>query len=220
MLVLAVMVHMLKYAQMASRRPPRRAHLRAHGGEGVALYRGDFVAARAHLEQSLEPGVAPQPSTPSFAGGLPPRIVSLTWLLRALWGLGYADQAWQRSQEAVAVALQLEHAPSLVFAAYSATMVAQFRRDVVTTQATAEALMALAEAQGLGFRSEEGRCFRGWALALQGEADEGLAQFRQGLAAHHTSGPKVGKPIVVPCWPRRVARWGCQRRGSKCWRRP
>ena len=77
----------------------------------VALYRGDLIAARTHLEQSLERSAAQQPSTPIFAGGLYPGIASLVWLVRALWVLGYADQAQQRSQEALALARQAGACP-------------------------------------------------------------------------------------------------------------
>ena len=44
---------------------------------GNALYLGNLVAARAHLEQSLEISAVPQSSTPIFAGRLHPRVTSL-----------------------------------------------------------------------------------------------------------------------------------------------
>ena len=91
----------------------------------VALYRGDLIAARTHFEQSLELSAAQPPSTSIFAGGLYPGIASLVWLVRALWVLGYADQARQRSQEALALARQTEHAPSIAYAEYMLAMLSQ-----------------------------------------------------------------------------------------------
>ena len=39
---------------------------------------------------------------------------------------------------------------------------------------------------------------RGWALAMQGDAGEGMAQIGQGLAAHQrVGGPELGRPSVL-----------------------
>ena len=75
---------------------------------------GDLVAARAHLEQSwrLADPCRPPPALPVASSGGHP----LTWMAQVLWGLGYADQARQRSQEALALARQAGHTPSLAYA--------------------------------------------------------------------------------------------------------
>ena len=157
---------------------------------GVALYFGDLVLARADLEQSLDLSATQQLSTSISASGLDPRIASLLWLVRALWVLGYADQAQQRSQEALALARQVGHTPSLAYAEYFTTMLYHHRRDVALTQAHAEALMGLA--------AEQGRILRGCALAMQGDAGEGIMQISQGLAAHQrVGGPELGRPSVL-----------------------
>ena len=71
---------------------------------GNALYLGHLVAARAHLEQSLQISAVPPSSSLLFADRLHPTITSYAWILRPLWQLGYADQAQQRCQEALALA--------------------------------------------------------------------------------------------------------------------
>jgi len=81
----------------------------------IALYRGDLVVARVHLEQNLELSAAEPPLTHIFVAGLHPRIASLVWLMRTLWVLGYTDQAQQRSQVTLALARQAGHTPSLAF---------------------------------------------------------------------------------------------------------
>ncbi len=136
----------------------------------AALDQGDPVAARAHLEQSLELAAAPPPATALSAAGLHPRIESLAKLMRVLWLLGYAAQAQRRGQEALALARHVGHTPSVAYAAYFVTTLSQCRRDVAATHAHADALMALAQEQGFVFRLEQGRILRGWALAMQGAA--------------------------------------------------
>jgi predicted ATPase len=164
---------------------------------GLALYFGNLIASRTHLEQSLELSTAQQPSIPTFAGGLHPTIVCRAWLARALLEMGSADQARQRSHEAVALAQQMEHTPSLGYAEYYAAMLTQQQWDIRGLQACAEALMTLADAQGFALRYEQGRILRGWALAMRGDPATGVAQIRQGLAAYQGTGPQVGRPSIL-----------------------
>ena len=144
--------------------------------------------------------ISPLPSSPPplSAAGLHPQIESLAKLMRVLWLLGYADQAQLRSQEALALARHVGHTPSGAYAAYFVTTLSQCRRDAVATHAQADALMALAQEQGLVSRLEQGRILRGWALAMQGAAAAGVAQIRQGLAAHERAGvPQLGRPAML-----------------------
>jgi predicted ATPase/DNA-binding winged helix-turn-helix (wHTH) protein/tRNA A37 threonylcarbamoyladenosine biosynthesis protein TsaE len=167
------------------------SHLIVGGNE---LYLGNLVAARTHLEQSLEISAVPRSSSPLFAGRLHPRITSYAWILRPLWQLGYADQAQQRCQEALALAQQLGHTPSLALVEYFAAALCQFRQDAAATYACADALMTLADTQGFGLRLEQGRMLRGWALAMQGDAATGVAHIRHGLVASEGVGPETLRP--------------------------
>jgi predicted ATPase len=160
---------------------------------GNALYRGDLVAACAHLEQSLEVSAVPHSTSTLLAGRLHPRITSYSWILRPLWALGYADQAQRRCQEVLALGQQLGHTPSLALVEYFAAMLSQACRDVVATYARADALMAFATAQGLVHRVEQGRILLGWALAMQGDTAAGVRQIHQGLA-HQDMEIKLGRP--------------------------
>ena len=156
----------------------------------VELYRGHVVVSRAHLEQSLPRDDTPLLCSPLFPGGYMLRVIHLTSFAHALWASGYTDQAQQRVQEALDLAHQEEHPPSLSWAQASAALVAQYRRDVAATQAHTEGLMAFAAAQGFRSRLAQGRMLRGWALAMQGDAAEGLVQIQQGWAVHQSVGPK------------------------------
>jgi hypothetical protein len=73
--------------------------------------------------------------------------------------------------------------------------------------------MAVAAAHGFVHRVGHGRLLRGWALAMRGDAIEGVAQIRQGLAVSQGEGLNLAAPIFSVCWRRRVARRGSQRRG-------
>jgi len=57
----------------------------------------------------------------------------------------------------------------------------------------AEAVIALATTQGFPQWWALGIVLRGWALAEQGQAAEGVAEIRQGLAAWRATGAEVGR---------------------------
>ncbi len=58
-----------------------------------------------------------------------------------------------------------------------------------------------------------GTILRGWALAEQGQEEEGIAQMRQGLAAYRATGAERGGRIILPCWPKRMGKWDRARKG-------
>jgi predicted ATPase len=180
---------------LAQRQPDTGFLLEEHFAMGsMAFYRGDFIAARSDLEQSLRLADTLQSPTPTLRGGFVPGVIPLTYMALALWALGYTDQARQRSQEALALAQQSGHTPSLALAEFFATLLSQFRRDVAATQAHADALMTLAAAQGFALRFEQGRILRGWALAMRGDAGGGMAHLRQGVAESQGVGPELLRP--------------------------
>ena len=161
----------------------------------VASYRGDFLAARARLEHGCRLADAVPSPAPLLRGGFVRRVTLRTSLARVLWPLGYAEQARQRSQEALTLARQGDHGPTLAYAEYLVALVCQCRRDVAATQAHVDALLAVAAVHGLTFRAEQGRLLQGWTLAMQGEAAAGVAHLRQALAS-----PDVGPESMRPYW--------------------
>jgi predicted ATPase len=61
-------------------------------------------------------------------------------------------------------------------------------------QNRAEALIALSREQGFEQRLAEGAAQWGWALAEQGQSDEGVAQIHHGLAALRTTRAEIARP--------------------------
>jgi predicted ATPase len=160
----------------------------------IAFYRGEFIAARTHLEQSLGlSNTLPSP-TPTLHGGFVSGVTSLTWLTLTLWALGYADQAQQRCQEMLTLIRQAGHTMSVMWTERIASILSQCHRDIAATRAHADAAMTLAAAQGTALRVEQGRLLRGWALAMWGDAAGGMAQIRQGLAAIQGEGIELMRP--------------------------
>jgi predicted ATPase len=101
----------------------------------------------------------------------------------------------QRSQEALALAQALAHPFSLVNTQHFAAFLHHRRREALAVQAQADALLALAIEQGFPLWVGFGTCWRGWALAMQGQGEVGLEQLRQGMAAVLATGQELMRPL-------------------------
>ena len=124
-------------------------------------------------------------------------MTCLSYAAWVLWFLGYPDQALKRSQEALALAAGLSHPFSLAFALGFAAVLHQLRREEQAAQERAEAVIALSTEQGFPFWLALGTILRGWALAEQGQGEEGIAQIRQGLAAYRATGAEIVRPYFL-----------------------
>ena len=118
-------------------------------------------------------------------------------LAPVLWMLGYPEQALRSSQEAIARAQALAHPESIALALDCATHVRQHRRETFATRQHAEALMVLAREHDFALRLAYGTILRGWAVAAQGQRDEGLQQLRQGQHAYQATGAAYERPYLL-----------------------
>jgi predicted ATPase len=75
-----------------------------------------------------------------------------------------------------------------------AAFASQLRHDVLAVHEQAEAGVTLSTEQGFSFWSAVGMIYRGWALALQGQGEMGMAQVRQGTAAVRATGAALHDP--------------------------
>ncbi len=111
-----------------------------------------------------------------------------------LWMLGYPNQALERIRDALTLAQELSHPYSLAFALDFAAELHQFRQEGQAAQQWAEAVMTVSTEQGFPLLLARGTIVRGWALAEQGQREEGVAQTRQGLAAYRATGAELRRP--------------------------
>ena len=149
---------------------------------------GEFVPGLTHVEQGIALYDAQQHRAHAFLYGQDPGAGCLSYAAMALWALGYPDQARQRSHASLTLAHGLAHPFSLAHTLWFAVTVHGWCREWDVAQAHAEALLALATEQGFAQYVARGTYGRGWTLAMQGQAEEGIAQFHQGLAALRATG--------------------------------
>ena len=167
----------------------------AHYALGVTWFcLGALPAARQHLEEGIARYTPDQRRAPVFRMGHDPGVGCRAYAALTLWLLGYPAQALARLHEALALAHELSHPYSLAFAWCMAAFVYQFRRDVPAVHEQAEAAVALSTEQGFPLWAARGTSLRGWALAMQGQGEAGMAQVRQGIAAWRATGAALCVP--------------------------
>ena len=190
----------------------------AHTALGCTLYYlGELTSARTHLEQAIalyDPQTAPSLHR---RYGLTRGWIASPMHAWTLWYLGYPDQALKRSHEALALAAGLSHPFSLAYALGFAAWFHHLRREGQLARERAEAVITLSTEQGFPYWLAYGTIVRGWALAEQGQVEEGIAQMRQGLAAYRARGqnwrPTLSCPAGRGVWESGTGRGRADRAG-------
>jgi class 3 adenylate cyclase/predicted ATPase len=155
---------------------------------------GALPAARQHLEAGIACYTPDQRRAPAFRIGHDPGVACRAFAAWTFWLLGYPDQALAYIHDALALAHELSHPFSLVYAQCWAATVSQLRRDVLAVHEHTEAAIALATDQGFTQWAAAGTSVRGWTLAMQGHDEEGMAQARQGITAWQATGASLYVP--------------------------
>ncbi len=158
---------------------------------GVLQNLGELGHAQEHLTQ----GSALYDPQQHRSHGFPaPGVFCHSFAALVLWLLGYPEQALRRSQAVLTLARALSYPFNLVYALLFVAMLHQGRREWQLVQDRAEAAITLALEQGLPDYVTYGTIMRGWALAMQEQWEEGIAQTQQGLVAQHAAGLQIARP--------------------------
>jgi class 3 adenylate cyclase/predicted ATPase len=171
--------------------------LEAHLALGDSWFHlGQFSQAHSHFEQSMRIYDPQQHHDLAFRyGNVDPGAVCLAFAGLTLWMLGYPDQALARVNEALTLAQHLEHPSTLArVGLYYPTFLHQLCREWQVVSELATTAITVATAHQIALVLAAGPIMRGWALAMQGQGAEGLAQLRQGLDAYRATGAAFQRP--------------------------
>jgi predicted ATPase len=165
------------------------------GVSNVLTMTGKFSQALPHLKEIID--LYDPAQHRSLAWLIGQDIGSSAHALAAwvLWFLGYADQALAHSQEALSLARASEHPFSLCFVCSSAGLRFQLLRgEPAQARNHLEAVSSLAAAGRFPLFEAGATIYGGWLLAEQGQAEAGIAQIREGMAAWEKTGTQTDKP--------------------------
>ena len=164
---------------------------------GMDLFHiGKFVSALEHLEEGIALYAPQKHYSQTFLYGIDPGVLCQCYTARVLWFLGYPDQALSKNHEALTLAQQLSHGYTLGCALHFASALHAYRREVELVQELAEAVIALSNEHGFVRYLASGMIRRGWALAMQGSAEEGVRQLHQGLDTWQA----IGRTTPTSCY--------------------
>jgi predicted ATPase len=124
-------------------------------------------------------------------------VICHSYAAWTLWYLGYPDQGLARNDETVTLAQQIAHPFSLAFALGLSAVFYVFRREVCAAQERAESVISLATEHGFPYWRAHSSILRGWTLAHQGEAKEGIEQINQSLRAYRATGAEALRPYFL-----------------------
>jgi predicted ATPase len=114
---------------------------------------------------------------------------------QVLWLGGDLEQAYDKSEEALAAARQVAHPFSMAIALDYAAMMHVFDQDIEKTRIRAEEAIAVCHKHGFKYYLSVAEILAGWAMAMSGDAQAGLAQLRQGLESFKASGAELRLPF-------------------------
>jgi len=159
----------------------------------ISFWPGELTLALEHFERgSAFYDPRQHRSLVSFYG-IDLRVLCQAFAALALWLLGYPDRAQQRSRELLDLVREPSHPYSLAIALYFASLSHQLRQEAQLTQERVEMQMTLTSEHGFPEWLAQGTILWGWALAEQGQGEEGIAQMRQGLATYRATGSELAR---------------------------
>jgi serine/threonine protein kinase/predicted ATPase len=160
--------------------------VQAHWVVGLSTqYIGELVAAREHFEQTIALYDQPRHGQQISLYGA---ILNRAHLGRLLVFLGFADKGRELLLEAIAIAEKSPSPLGLCNTLSIAAGVEVLHGRTQRVREMAETILALSDEHGLPHYRASGQCFGGWALARQGQPEEGVEMIRAGLVAHREAG--------------------------------
>jgi class 3 adenylate cyclase len=210
-----------EFSGLAQRQNDPALMLQAHHSLWTTqFYVGEFVGCREHTEQGIALYDPREHHAQTFRfGGHDPCVCGHAMAAFSLWLLGYPDQTVARLEDALGLAHELHHPPSLALALEQAAYLHHLRREDRLAKERAEISLELATEQGFGEYAATAKLVQGYAAAEAGQMGEGIAEMRKALAARRAQGRKAEEPHVLAYFIEILAKAGQSEEGRKCWPR-
>jgi predicted ATPase len=163
----------------------------------TSFYRGELIAAREYLEQTLSLYDPQQHHAHATLYGQDPGVASFSHGSLILWYLGYPDQALKMGQEAVTLGEELSHPFSLDFALCTVAWLHQMCRDAKKVEELVGRAINLSIEYDFIFWLAIATIMHGRLMFDQGQTETGIGQMRQGLANYKALSINVNRPYLA-----------------------
>src|SRR5499426_4132549 len=162
----------------------------------MEVHVGDFQAARTHLEHGLTLFSADEHHLEARREyGANPRVSCLAYLGRALWSLGYPDQALARNEEAIEEARARGSALDVTVALSMLTSVRQLRGELAEMREATKVALEQARARDVTYWLVRSSLLLKWVeamMAAEAEQEKRIAEFRDSLERYRRTGTMLG----------------------------
>jgi predicted ATPase len=159
-----------------------------------AYFYGDFVRTREHAETGVSLYTLERERAVVAIQNVPSSFACANVLALSLCFLGYPTQAEQAHRNAWEIIEALNIPACTAFALGCTLDFRYLRRDHVAVARLAEQTYRLSTEEGYLFWAAHARIFSGWARAMNGNVDEGIAEMRAGLESYHSTGSGFQTP--------------------------
>ena len=159
------------------------------------LYLGDLLGARACLEDALRISDPERDRDVKLRFDVDTEIIAKAHLAKAYWLLGRVDEAAELANEATAGARAIAHVPTLTNVEYFRANLQILRGDAEAVLQIAGPLLELTQQHGLSAYTAVATMCSTWARARLGKPNEGVAEFRQAIAAFASEGNRFYLPF-------------------------
>jgi predicted ATPase len=158
-----------------------------HAAWSHLMTSGDFVEARKHVVAGLK--LYQRNAHGQHAhmfGGHDPGMCAYTFAAHSACILGHADESLRKIDQALALARDLGHPPTMAGALVDAADIRVFRREPLAVEEILASLLPLVSKHGSAVAVANARMLLGWTLTSLGRSEEGLVELRSGLQAWRT----------------------------------
>src|SRR5262245_27534596 len=189
----------------------------AHFATACSLFHlGELAQAREHLQQALSSNDAADQRLHLTLFGPDLAVFCLSYLGHVLWILDHSDESIEYSRRALDRAERLAHPFSMALALAYASILHQLRSEPVAASQRASASSISCRQYGFSYYLAWTAIIRGWALAEEGAAEEGVREIQEGLAALTQQGAVLRGPYYRMLLAQAFARTGDVQMGLKC----
>jgi predicted ATPase/class 3 adenylate cyclase len=163
------------------------------------MFVNDLQGGLDHLDRAISLFAAvPVHAFSSRGGGNDPRVACFTTSAFTLWLLGYPDRALERVNDALTLAVKLDHPFTSAFARFHSGLLHFWRREFDTALDRAVGLLEIADEHNFQIWKAAGTCLSGAAQAGLGRFGEGLANLRSGMDLYQgLRSPPVFWPMLL-----------------------
>jgi predicted ATPase len=181
----------------------------AHAATGSTLFHlGELIECREHFQKAMASHDSSDQPVYMTIFGPELGVFSLSYLSHVLWILDDHSQSVEYNRQALSRAERLAHPFSIALALDYASILHQFRREpAAAAQRAAESAIVCRE-YGFNYYLAWTTIIRGWCLAEDGAAQDGVEQIQQGLANLKEQGAGLRVPYYQTLLAEAFARAG------------